>query len=192
MKDTKRSSPDKIPESFSQALIQTIWPSRWRLYYVIAGALLVAVFAVWATLPEDLLRDVLERLDLVRSGVTVDSAPRRPPVDRVISQGEGAGKPDSTTGARAARDAIIGELQAADYLRLLCEARAYMQSGNMSGKEEALNRYRTVVEGLSPTVKRELSQDLLEAAQQAYDQGANDAAAQNYRALFAPYDTQCD
>lgn len=191
MKDTKRSSPDKIPESFSQALIQIFWRSRWRLYYVIAGALLVAVFAVWATLPEGLQRRVLGRIGLVESVVTVDSAPRRALENRVTSQGEGAGMPDLTTGAGAARDAIIGELQAADHLRLLCEARAYMQIGNMSGKEEALNRYRTVVEELSSAVKRELSQDLLEAAQQAYDLGANDAAARNYRALFAPYDTEC-
>ncbi len=55
------------PKSFSQALVQTIWQSQWRIFYLITGVILVASFSIWKTIPIDAKQKILAKLGVMGS-----------------------------------------------------------------------------------------------------------------------------
>jgi hypothetical protein len=60
----------ETPNTFSQALVQIIWRSRWRVFYLIAAALLIAGFSIWKTIPTDAKQRILDRLGIMGSQVS--------------------------------------------------------------------------------------------------------------------------
>jgi hypothetical protein len=55
------------PKTFSQALVQTIWQSQWRIVYLIIGVILIASFSIWKTIPTDAKQKMLAKLGLIGS-----------------------------------------------------------------------------------------------------------------------------
>ena len=59
------SSKEKAPDNLQQALARIVWGSKWRVFFIILVTLLIALYMVWATLPdntkEKLIDSILER-----------------------------------------------------------------------------------------------------------------------------------
>ncbi len=83
------------------------------------------------------------------------------------------------------------ELASSDLRSLLCDAIGYAEGENVSGREEALRRYRRLVESLTDVARRELPQELLWEAMASYDSLHNEHALRCYRELFSNLEHLC-
>lgn len=82
---------------------------------------------------------------------------------------------------------VVNEMRAKGLLKLLGDAQAFLEGGNVQDKEKALQIYRDVVTRLSVAGRGKLDQQLLGDADRAYKEGHNDDAVRKYQALFARY-----
>jgi len=82
---------------------------------------------------------------------------------------------------------IFSELRERGLVKKLIEARGYVEGGNPSGIEKALEIYNEVISQLSDSALQKLDRSLLTDAREDEKQQYKEHAARKYRVLFQEY-----